>query len=193
MNKNYFSFFCLIVLLLFIISLFAPRKSGIFLKEEYRDTTIFNVTYRDTTIYNIEKRDTTIYRYTLVSLKDTIRINDTLYMSLPISWYWFQDESADIYCTGYNVRLDSVNYHFREVTKMVEKEITLKPKRLTADIGMTVGKTSYHYINMDVAARLKLNEQWLISMSAGVKFTQAAEINNMISPYGELGIRKRLR
>ena len=114
-------------------------------------------------------------------------------MSLPISWYWFQDESADIYCTGYNVRLDSVNYHFREVTKMVEKEITLKPKRLTADIGLTVGKTSYHYINMDVAARLKLNEQWLISMSAGVKFTQAAEINNMISPYGELGIRKRLR
>lgn len=191
--KNYFSFFCLVILLLFLISLLAPSKSEIFLNKEYRDTTIFNVTYRDTTIYNIEKRDTTIYRYTLVSLKDTVRINDTLYMSLPISWYWFQDESADIYCTGYNVRLDSVNYHFREVTKMVEKEITLKPKRLTADIGMTVGKTSYHYINMDVAARLKLNEQWLISMSAGVKFTQAAEINNMISPYGELGIRKRLR
>lgn len=191
--KNYFSFFCLVILLLFLISLLAPSKSEIFLNKEYRDTTIFNVTYRDTTIYNIEKRDTTIYRYTLVSLKDTVRINDTLYMSLPISWYWFQDESADIYCTGYNVRLDSVNYHFREVTKMVEKEITLKPKRLTADIGLTVGKTSYHYINMDVAARLKLNEQWLISMSAGVKFTQAAEINNMISPYGELGIRKRLR
>lgn len=191
--KNYFSFFCLVILLLFLISLLAPSKSEIFLNKEYRDTTIFNVTYRDTTIYNIEKRDTTIYRYTLVSLKDTVRINDTLYMSLPISWYWFQDESADIYCTGYNVRLDSVNYHFREVTKMIEKEITLKPKRLTADIGMTVGKTSYHYINMDVAARLKLNEQWLISMSAGVKFTQAAEINNMISPYGELGIRKRLR
>ena len=191
--KNYFSFFCLVILLLFLISLLAPSKSEIFLNKEYRDTTIFNVTYRDTTIYNIEKRDTTIYRYTLVSLKDTVRINDTLYMSLPISWDWFQDESADIYCTGYNVRLDSVNYHFREVTKMVEKEITLKPKRLTADIGMTVGKTSYHYINMDVAARLKLNEQWLISMSAGVKFTQAAEINNMISPYGELGIRKRLR
>lgn len=191
--KNYFSFFCLVILLLFLISLLAPSKSEIFLNKEYRDTTIFNVTYRDTTIYNIEKRDTTIYRYTLVSLKDTVRINDTLYMSLPISWYWFQDESADIYCTGYNVRLDSVNYHFREVTKMVEKEITLKPKRLTADIGMTVGKTSYHYINMDVAARLKLNEQWLISISAGVKFTQVAEINNMISPYGELGIRKSLR
>ena len=187
--KNYFSFFCLVILLLFLISLLAPSKSEIFLNKEYRDTTIFNVTYRDTTIYNIEKRDTTIYRYTLVSLKDTVRINDTLYMSLPISWYWFKDEYADVFCTGYNVKLDSVNYHFREVTKMVEKEITIKPKRFTADAGLSIGKIpAYYYLDIDVAARMLLNEQWSLSMTAGL-----ISDGKTILPYGELGIRKKLR
>ncbi|MBR5146424.1 MAG: hypothetical protein IKW54_02220 [Bacteroidales bacterium] len=187
--KNYFSFFCLVILLLFLISLFAPSKSGIFLKEEYRDTTIFNVTYRDTTIYNIENRDSIIYTYQLVPVKDTVRINDTLYISLPMSWYWFKDEYADVFCTGYNVSLDSVNYHFREVTKMVEKEITIKPKRFTADAGLSMGKMmSYYYINIDVAARISINDQWSLSMTAGLNSD-----GKMISPYGELGIRKRLR
>ena len=115
MNKNYFSFFCLIVLLLFIISLFAPRKSGIFLKEEYRDTTIFNVTYRDTIIYNVHKKDSVITDYTLVPLHDSIIINDTVYIVLPLSAYHFSDSLADIYVTGYNVTLDSFLLHRKEV------------------------------------------------------------------------------
>ena len=110
-------------------------------------------------------------------------------MSLPISWYWFKDEYADVFCTGYNVSLDSVNYHFREVTKMVEKEITIKPKRFTADAGLSMGKMmSYYYINIDVAARISINDQWSLSMTAGLNSD-----GKMISPYGELGIRKRLR
>lgn len=188
MNKNYFSFFCLIVLLLFIISLFAPRKSGIFLKEEYRDTTIFNVTYRDTTIYNIEKRDTTIYRYTLVSLKDTIRINDTLYMSLPISWYWFKDEYADVFCTGYNVSLDSVNYHFREVTKMVEREVLIRPRRLTADVGGMLVKTDDRWmLSADIRVATRINDRWSVEARAGVAAGES------VMPFLGIGGRYSLR
>lgn len=189
-DKFSFSYFCLVLLLLLLtILLLSPRRGGISYNEVRRDTTIFNVTYRDTTIYNIEKKDSTIYDYKLVPLNDTVRINDTLYIPLPMSWYWFQDESADIYCTGYNVRLDSVNYHFREVTKMVEKEITLKPKRFTADAGLSVGKAfAYYYIDIDITARMSINDQWSLSMTAGLNTA-----GEMISPYGELGIRKRLR
>ena len=189
-DKFSFSYFCLVLLLLLLtILLLSPRRGGISYNEVRRDTTIFNDTYRDTTIYNIEKKDSTIYDYKLVPLNDTVRINDTLYIPLPMSWYWFQDESADIYCTGYNVRLDSVNYHFREVTKMVEKEITLEPKRFTADAGLSVGKAfAYYYIDIDITARMSINDQWSLSMTAGLNTA-----GEMILPYGELGIRKRLR
>ena len=188
MQKNSFSYYSLVLLLL-LLPILLPHRSRIYYNEEYRDTVIFNITYRDTTIYNIEKKDSTIYRYTTVPLKDTIRINDTLYMSLPISWYWFKDEYVDVFCTGYNVKLDSVNYHFREVTKMVDKEIIIRPKRFTADAGLSVGKAfAYYYIDIDITARMSINDQWSLSMTAGLNTA-----GKMISPYGELGIRKRLR
>lgn len=189
MQRNSFSYFCLVLLLLLPILLLKPYRSGIFYNKEYRDTIIFNVTYRDTTIYSIKLKDSTVYDYTYISLKDTIRINDTLYFQLPLSWYWFQDESADIYCSGYNVSLDSVNYHFREVTKMVEKEITIKPKRLTADAGLMIGKSKGSlYIDLDVAARFAIGDKWSLSSSAGL-----TTIGYELSPFAEIGIRRKLR
>lgn len=189
MQRNSFSYYCLVLLLLLLPILLLPHRSRIYYNEEYRDTIIFNVTYRDTTIYNIEKKDSTIYNCTLVELNDTVRINDTLYMSLPISWYWFKDEYADVFCTGYNVSLDSVNYHFREVTKMVEKEIIIKPKRLSGDVGFILGKAAQcYYINMDVTTQLSFNDFWSLSVSAGL-YSDGSKI----SPYGEFGIRRKFR
>lgn len=190
MQRNSFSYFCLVLLLLLLpILLLTPCRSGIFYNKEYRDTIIFNVTYRDTTIYNIEKKDSTIYNCTLVELNDTVRINDTLYMSLPISWYWFKDEYADVFCTGYNVSLDSVNYHFREVTKMVEKEIIIKPKRFTADAGLIIGKSMGSlYIDLDVAAHWTIGDKWSLSASAGL-----TTIGYELSPFAKMGIRRKFR
>lgn len=190
MKRNSFSYYCLVLLLLILpILLLNHRRSRISYNEVYRDTIVFNVTYKDTTIYNIEKKDSTIYDYSLVPLKDTVRINDTLYITIPLSWYWFQDESADIYCSGYNVSLDSVNYHFREVTKMVEKEITIKPKRLTADAGLMIGKSKGSlYIDLDVAARFAIGDKWSLSASAGL-----TTIGYELSPFAEIGIRRKFR
>ena len=178
-----------LLLLLLPILLLKHRGSRIYYNEEYRDTVIFNVTYIDTTIYNIKKIDSTIYEYTHVPLNDTVRINDTLYLSLPLSWYWFQDESADIYCTGYNVSLDSVNYHFCEVEKVIEKEITYKPQKLTADAGLMIGKSMGNVnIDFDVAAYLTIGDKWSLSVSAGLKTT-----GYDLSPFAEIGIRRKLR
>ena len=189
-DKFSFSYYCLVLLLVLLpILLLKPYRSGIFYNEEYKDTIIFNVTYRDTTIYNVNKKDSIVYDFTYVPLEDTIRINDTLYMSLPMSWFWFHDESVDIYCTGYNVKLDSVNYHFREVTKMVEKEITIKPNRFSGDVGLFLGKTAQcYYINMDITARLSINSKWSLTASAGVHAD-----GDKISPFGEIRIRRKLR
>lgn len=188
-NRFSFSYYCLVLLLLLQpILLLTPYRGGISYNKEYIDTVMFNVTYRDTTIYNIEKKDSTIYDYTLVQLEDTVRINDTLYMSLPISWYWFKDEYADVFCTGYNVNLDSVNYHFREVTKMIEKEITIRPKRFSGDIGLFWCKAAQcYYINMDITTRVSFNDKWSITASAGLQSN-----GNSILPYGGIGIRRKL-
>lgn len=186
MQRNSFSYFCLVLLLLLLpILLLTPCRSGIFYNKEYRDTIIFNVTYRDTTIYSIKLKDSTVYDYTYISLKDTIRINDTLYFQLPLSWYWFQDESADIYCTGYNVRLDSVRYHFREV----EKEIIIRPKKFTADAGLMIGKSMGSlYIDLDVEAHWTIGDKWSLSASAGL-----TTIGYELSPFAKMGIRRKFR
>lgn len=191
MKRNSFLYYCLVILLLLLpILLLWPRGSRISYNEEYRDTVIFNVTYKDTTIYNISKKDSTIYDYTLVPLKDTIRINDTLYMSLPLYRYRFKDEFAVIYCSGYNVLIDSVSYHFPAVEKMIiEKTITPKPKRLSGDIGFVLGKVAQcYYINIDVATQLSFNDFWSLTASAGLHSD-----GSKILPYGELGIRRKLR
>lgn len=188
MNKNYFSFFCLIVLLLFIISLFAPRKSGIFLKEEYRDTTIFNVTYRDTIIYNVHKKDSVITDYTLVPLHDSIIINDTVYIVLPLSAYHFSDSLADIYVTGYNVTLDSFLLHRKEVIVTVQKDIIIPPKRLTANVGVSLLNCDGWNILLDGSANFRINDKLSIDADVGI----VANGNNLL-PFVKGGLKYRLR
>lgn len=185
MQKNSFSYYSLVLLLLLLPILLLPHRSRIYYNEEYRDTIIFNVKYRDTTIYNIEKKDSTIYNCTLVELNDTVRINDTLYMSLPISWYWFKDEYADVFCTGYNVSLDSVNYHFREVTKMVENTVVVTPPRISVDGGVMMYGGGY--IDADVAASLRLGDRWSVCIKAGLATRDG------LSPFAGIGVRYRIR
>lgn len=188
MNKNYFSFFCLIVLLLFIIPLLREAKSEIFLKEEYRDTTIFNVTYRDTIIYNVHKKDSVITDYTLVPLHDSIIINDTVYIVLPLSAYHFSDSLADIYVTGYNVTLDSFLLHRKEVIVTVQKDIIIPPKRLTANVGVSLLNCDGWNILLDGSANFRINDKLSIDADVGIVAT-----GNNLLPFAKGGLKYRLR
>lgn len=182
----------LIITFFILVLLTAPRRCGTSLryKTTERDTTIYNVTYRDTTIYNVTRKDSTIIDYDAVPLTDfdTLYIHDTTYIAIPISSYHFADAMSDIWVSGYRVTLDSVRYHFRDVTKMVttEKIITERPKILTADAGLTL--YTGRVLDLDLSASLRLGKHWSIAGRAGV-FTDG----NSLTPYAGAGVRYQLR
>lgn len=182
--------------ILFILSLMVfvilPRyhRGGIFQNVIERDTTIYNVTYRDSVIYNIKHKDSTIIDYDAVPLTefDTITLHDTMFIAVPIASYHFADSLSDIWASGYHVTLDSVRYHFREVTKLVEREVLIKPRRLTADVGGMLIKTSDRWmLTADIRAAARINDRWSVEACTGV----AAGDNVM--PFLGIGGRYSLR
>ena len=184
-----------IFLILFIILfLLLPRGCGGSFSSRYRtterDTTIYNVTYHDSVVYNIIKKDSVITDYRLVSIpdSDTTIIHDTTYVAIPIASYHFTDTMSDIWASGYGVTLDSVRYHFRDITKMIttEKILTEQPKILTADAGLTL--YTGRVLDLNLSARVRLGERWSIAGRAGV-FTDGKSL----TPYAGAGVRYRLR
>lgn len=188
MKKSHI-FLILLIIMFFVLP---PRCGGIFSSYNVteRDTTIYNVTYRDSVIYNVVKKDSTMINYKAVPLTafDTLYIHDTTYIAIPIASYHFTDTMSDIWASGYRVTLDSVRYHFRDVTKMVttEKIITERPKILTADAGLTL--YTGRVLDLDLSASLRLGERWSIAGRAGV-FADG----NSLTPYAGAGVRYRLR
>lgn len=182
----------LIIAFFIIVLLSAPRRCGTSLRYRTteRDTTIYNVTYRDSIVYNVMMKDSIITDYRLVSVTefDTLYIHDTTYIAIPIASYHFADTMSDIWASGYRVTLDSVRYHFRDVTKMVttEKIITEIPKILTADAGLTLYNGGV--LDLDLSARVRLGERWSVAGKAGV-FSDGKSL----TPYAGAGVRYRLR
>lgn len=180
-------FFLSLMVFVFIL----PRyRGGIFQNVIERDTTIYNVTYRDSVIYNVVKKDSIIIDYNAVPLTDfdTITLHDTTFIYLPIASYHFADGLSDIWASGYRVTLDSVRYHFSEVTQMVEREVLIKPRRITADVGGMLIKTADRWmLTADIRAAARINDRWRIEARAGV----AAGDNVM--PFLGIGGRYSLR
>lgn len=168
-----------------------PRhRGGIFQNVIERDTTIYNVTYRDSVIYNVVKKDSTIIDYNTVPLTefDTITLHDTTFIYLPIASYHFADSLSDIWASGYHVTLDSVRYHFREVTKMVEREVLIKPRRITADVGgMLIKTTDRWMLTADIRAAARINDRWSVEACAGVA------VSEQVMPFLGVGGRYSLR
>jgi hypothetical protein len=138
----------------------------------------------------VTRKDSIITDYRLVSVTefDTTIIHDTTYIAIPIASYHFADTMSDIWASGYRVTLDSVRYHFRDVTKIVttEKILTERPKILTADAGLTL-YTGW-VLDLDMSASLCLGKRWSIAGRAGV-FTDGKSL----TPYAGAGLRYRLR
>jgi hypothetical protein len=181
----------LIITFFLLVLLTAPRRCGTSLRYRTteRDTTIYNVTYRDSVVYNVTRKDSTIIDYDAVPLTDfdTLYIHDTTYIAIPIASYHFSDTMSDIWASGYRVTLDSVRYHFCDVTKMVEKEILIKPRRLTADVGGMLFKTSDRWmLAADIRAIARINDRWSIEVSAGVA------VSEQVMPFAALGARRTL-
>lgn len=182
----------LFIIILLLVLLAVPNRCGTFSTPNIteRDTTIYNVTYRDSVVYNVVKKDSVIIDYDAVPLTDfdTLYIRDTAYIAIPIASYHFSDTISDIWASGYRVKLDSVRYHIRDVTKMVttEKIMTERPKILTADAGLTL--YTGRVLDLDMSARIRLGKRWSIAGKAGV-FTDGKSL----TPYAGAGVRYQLR
>lgn len=180
------------IVLFFLIVLLCIRHGGTSYKTEIvtRDSVVVRYTYRDSVVYNVIKKDSIITDYTLVSVTefDTVILHDTTYIAIPIASYHFADSLSDIWASGYRVTIDSVRYHFREVTKMVEREVLIKPRRLTADVGgMLIMTTDRWLLSADIRASARINDRWSVEACAGV----AAGDNVM--PFLGIGGRYSLR
>lgn len=173
-----------IMLLLFIRPLsWQTDKSNVNVK----DTTIYNVEYRDTTIYNIQKKDSVITDYTLVPANDTVIINDTVYIVLPLSAYHFGDSLVDIYVTGYNVTLDSFLLHRREMIVTTQKEVVIQPKRLTTNVGVSLFKCDGWNLMFDGNANFRINDKWSIDANIGIVAT-----GDKLLPFAKGGFKYHL-
>lgn len=179
---------CVLSLMVFIFIL--PRhRGGIFSNVIERDTTIYNVTYRDSVVYNVTLKDSVIIDYDAVPLVDfdTITLHDTTFIYLPIASYHFADSLSDIWASGYHVTLDSVRYHFREVTKMVEHEVMKKPRRITADVGGMLIRTADRWLlSADIRAAARISDKWNVEARAGVA------VSEQVMPFAALGARRTL-
>lgn len=188
MDNRYYYTFLFFIILFFLLAV--PSRRQVFsVQEVTRDTTVVNVIYRDSTVYNIEVRDSVVVDYSIVPTTeiriDTIR--DTAFVFVPVTWHHFHDSVADIYCTGYKVTLDSVRYHFREVTKMVTESVVVKPRRLSVEAGlMLMSRDKAYSLSCDITAAMRLGERW--SVEAGVGFSSDG---SALMPYVGAGVRYR--
>lgn len=187
MKDNLFSF---LLILLLVVLLVAPcRRQDSSSSVTCKDSTVVNVVYRDSTVYRVRQVDSTVIDYTLVphtELRiDTVR--DTAFIYVPVSWHHYADSMADIYVSGYRVSLDSVRYHFREVTHKVTERVIIKPRRLSIDAGFMVQMGKAWGMGADVAMSLRLGELWSVEGSVGLMSEGSS-----LTPYVGAGVRYRV-
>lgn len=191
MSKKAYQYILISLIFLSIVLLHVPSGSRTSLIE-VRDTTIYRVDYRDTTIYNVKIRDSVAYDVSLVPMTDfdTVVVHDSVFVAVPLSWYHFQDDSiADVYATGYRVTIDSINYHFREVTKMIENNIVIKPKLLSVDVGSVMYRDLNGWtFRIDGRASLRLGSRWSVEGGVGLWSN-----GYTMSPFAAVGVRYSLR
>ncbi len=68
---------------------------------------------------------------------DTIRINDTLYIQLPISQRLYKGADYTAWVSGYRPKLDSIEVYQKTVTNTINNYI--KPSKWTVTAGIGVG------------------------------------------------------
>lgn len=108
-------------------------------------------------IYIKEKVVDTIF----VPIKDTIRVNDTLYIQLPKTQkYYSKDSLYQAWVSGYKPSLDSINIFQKVIEKTIINTITKKPRKIgvgvMAGYGITFGEQTKlaPYIGIGVYYRI---------------------------------------
>lgn len=128
-------------------------------RELQNDThTDVEVVERDSTICNPVKEDSTVVGTILVPvvgaghtpstpgiiptgntqyIHDTVTEHDTVYAAIPMSAFHFTDPLADVWCTGFNIRMDSIRVKQRDI--YITQTTTVRAREYHNTLGVMMG------------------------------------------------------
>lgn len=143
---------------------------------ETHSETQTNIIERDSIIYHFHHKDSTIIDWHLEPIEhfDTITEHDTAYILIPISSYHFSDPLADVWCSGYDVTLDSLRVKMQETVVTTTETVTLHEQRYRNFIGAEVGLTDASLLYVRNVGRLSLG------LSAGYTYDRQATARGII-------------
>ena len=112
------------------------------------------------TVTLIEARVDTLVQYTdvLVTVRDTVRVRDTLYVSMPYeSRHYSQPDTLDVWYSGIYPRIDSARVYMHTVTKTIREPYeTAKMPLITLDLGIA-GIYAQRRVNPYLFAEMRYN------------------------------------
>ena len=143
--------------------------------ETHTDTQT-NVIHRDTIIYDITVKDSTIVDWHLKPIEhfDTVTQHDTTFIIVPIYHYHFAEALGDVWCSGYDVTLDSLRVKMKETVITTTQTVTLHEQRYRNFIGAEVGFNDASILYIRNVGRMSLG------LSAGYTYDRQATARGII-------------
>lgn len=161
--------------IIFIILLAVGVLSGVFIGRDVfpkseveiqRDTVVVRDTV--TEYYPIEVIKET--KETIkVTVTDTVRVRDTLYMNLQLEKKIYKGEDYRAEISGYMPSLDRIDVYPKTTTITVTQTITQKPQNWAFSLyaGIDAGKASTQYITPNIGAEIGY-KRWSLGIEAGM-------------------------
>lgn len=147
-----------------------------------------SVVVRDT-IRQYIPRETAVVtdKKVLVEIRDTIRIHDTLYVSVPFEKRFYREEDYYAEVSGYNPRLDYIEVYPKTVTVSRTQTVVSKPSpwHLSLGVGLDYSSMGSQCLSPNVGAEIGYKR-----ISVGAELGLDVGVQDMAAkPYWQFGIK----
>ena len=126
----------------------------------------------------------------LMEVRDTIRIHDTLYITLPFEKKFYKDEDYYAEVSGYKPHLDYIEVYPKTTTVTKVETITRKPSpwHLSLAVGLDYSRMGSQYISPNIGAEIAYNR-----LSLGAEVGLDIKADNMVfsetQGYWQIGVK----
>ena len=129
----------------------------------------------------------------LVAVHDTIRIKDTVYISLPKETKTYKGDEYYAEVSGYKPSLDRIEVYPKTTTISKTETIVQKPSpwRVSLDIGLDYSRMEAMYISPNIGAEIGY-KRFSVNAEAGVDLRMQEMIVHKAVPYWEIGMKYSL-
>ena len=171
----------LVLILGFAIGILCRPKQTERVVDIQRDTIVYRDIIKEYHPIEISKE---VVRKEYVVVRDTLRIKDTLYLSLPMERRVYGSDDFYAEVTGYNPSLDYIEVFPK--TRVITERIKEQPNkwRFSLDAGVDIGKGSQAYIVPNIGAEMGYM-RWSVTAEAGLGFS----MTQAVIPYYQIGLR----